>query len=88
MALRKLLYYADVVNNSWGLSGLSGTFQTYTPERAADWQMATERSIQVVTPGNDRDPNGSTRGWNNSNNSEKIRRENIVVAAKNEKWRN
>ena len=74
--------YADVVNNSWGFPGTNGTFRTNTPQQAANWQMATERSIQVVAAGNDRDP-GSTlnRGWDNSNNSAKARRENIVVAA-------
>ncbi|WP_186570888.1 S8 family serine peptidase [Synechococcus sp. PROS-U-1] len=74
--------YANVVNNSWGLSGINGTFRTNTPQQAANWQMATERSIQVVAAGNDRDPGLTfTRGWDNSNNSAKARRENIVVAA-------
>ncbi len=74
--------YADVVNNSWGFSGINGTFRTNTPQQAANWQMATERSIQVVAAGNDRDPGLTlTRGWDNSNNSAKARRENIVVAA-------
>ncbi|ABM76823.1 S8 family serine peptidase [Prochlorococcus marinus] len=74
--------YADVVNNSWGMPNTAGVFQTWTPQRLANWQLATDGAIQVVTAGNDRDPgNTANQGWSNTNNSEKTRRENIVVAA-------
>lgn len=74
--------YADVVNNSWGFDGIAGTLRTNSPQQAANWQIATERSIQIVAAGNDRDPGRTaSRGWDNNNNSEKTRRENIVVAA-------
>ena len=74
--------YADVVNNSWGFNGTAGTLRTYTPRRAANWQMATEGSIQVASAGNARDPGNTVfSGWDNHNNSEKTSRKNIVVAA-------
>lgn len=76
--------YADVVNNSWGSSGsINGTLRVGTPTDTANWETATAGAIQVVSAGNDRDPGNTTvlRGWDNTNNDNRTRRENIVVAA-------
>ena len=75
--------YADVVNNSWGNRGaISGIFRFNSPQSAANWQIATEGSIQVTVAGNNRDPgNIGFSGWDNTNNERRTRRENIIVAA-------
>lgn len=68
--------YADVVNNSWGSIGsVNGTLRVGTPTDTANWETATAGAIQVVSAGNDRS------GWDNTNNDNRTRRENIVVAA-------
>ena len=76
--------YADVVNNSWGSgSSTNGTLRFGTPTDTANWETATAGAIQVVSAGNDRGPGNSIvlRGWDNTNNDNRTRRENIVVAA-------